>query len=137
MNKIKSKNCTALLLLLSAGVALLSGCEGSKRPAAVTQPQLSSEEEKSPAQKETERMALCQKELEALKAINPEQHTALRQEFDRLMGGAAAYANVRTRVNSDTQDTVDALYRYKINRLCADITRATLTGLAERGERLK
>ncbi|MGL1813900.1 UNVERIFIED_CONTAM: hypothetical protein GPA08_22135 [Serratia marcescens] len=127
----------ALLLLITAGVTLLSGCEGSKRPAAVTQPQPASEEEKTLAQKETERMALCQKELEALKAINPEQHSALRQEFDRLMSGAASYANVRTRVNSETQNTVDALYRYKINRLCADITQTTLTGLAERGERLK
>lgn len=117
MNKIKSKNCTALLLLFTASVSLLSGCEGSKRPASVTQSQLSSEEEKKPAQNETERMAQCQKELEALKAINPEQHTALHQEFDRLMSGAASYANVRTRVNSDTQDTVDALYRYKINLL--------------------
>ncbi len=137
MNKILSKNCTPLLLLFTASVALLSGCEANKRPAAATQPQLHSEEEKTSAQKETERMALCQKELEALKTINPEQHNALRQEFDRLMSGAASYANVRTRVNSETQDTVDALYRYKINRLCADITQTTLTGLAERGERMK
>lgn len=137
MNKIKSKKCTALLLLFTTGAALLSGCEGSKRPAAIIQPQLSSEEEKTQAQNETERMAQCQKELEALKDINLERHTALRQEFDRLMNAAASYANVRTRVNSETKDTVDALYRYKINRLCADITQATLNGLADRGERLK
>ncbi|MFK3844014.1 MULTISPECIES: hypothetical protein [Serratia] len=137
MNKFKLKNCIVLLLLFTAGMPLLSGCEGNKRPATIAQPQLASEEEKTLAQKETERIARCQKELEALKAINPEQHSALRQEFDRLMSGAASYANVRTRVNSETQDTVDALYRYKINRLCADITLATLTGLAERGERLK
>lgn len=29
------------------------------------------------------------------------------------------------------------VYCYKVNRLCADITQATLTGLAERGETLK
>ncbi|EIM8480862.1 TPA: hypothetical protein ACKQGZ_001026 [Serratia marcescens] len=127
----------ALLLCLAGAVTLLSGCEGGKRPVSVTKQTVAQDIEKTQAAKEAERMAQCQKELEALKGINPGQHKTYRQEFDRLMSGAAQYAGLRTRVNSETQDTVDALYRYKVSRLCADITQATLTGLADRGERLQ
>lgn len=131
------KKRTPLLLCLMGGVLLLGGCEGSKRASPAAKQAVAQESDKTEAQKEAERLAQCQKELEALKGINPEQHKAYRQEFDRLMSGAAQYAGLRTRVNSETQSTVDALYRYKVSRLCADITQATLTGLADRGERLK
>ncbi|WP_249921455.1 hypothetical protein [Serratia plymuthica] len=50
------------------------------------------------------------------------------------MSGAAQYGGLRSQVNAQTQETVDALYRYKVNRLFADITQATLTSLATRGE---
>lgn len=126
------------VLMVCLGVAvLLSGCGGGKRPAPATKQSAAQETEISQAQKEAERMAQCQKELEALKGINPEQHKTYRQEFDRLMSGAAQYSGLRARVNTDTQETVDALYRYKVNRLCADIGQAALTGLADRGEKLK
>lgn len=83
------------------------------------------------------RLAQCQRELEVLKSLNPEQHTALRQTFNQLMSGAAQYSGLRTQVNAQTQETVDALYRYKVNRLCANIAQATLADLAKRGEVLE
>jgi len=127
------------VLLMCLGIAvLLSGCGGGKRLGPVAkQAAVVQEAEISQAQREAERMAQCQKELEAIKGINPEQHKTFRQEFDRLMSGAAQYAGLRTQVNTGTQETVDALYRYKVNRLCADISQAALTGLSDRGERLK
>ncbi|WP_273855334.1 hypothetical protein [Serratia liquefaciens] len=111
-------------MLLTACVLIVNGCEVRKH---VTN---------MPAQ-ETERLVQCQKEVDALKDLHPEQHAAYKKAFDSYMSGAAQYAGLRTQVNSETRETVDALYRYKVNRLCADIGVATLNALAERGESLK
>jgi len=86
---------------------------------------------------EADRLAQCQKELEALKGIDAQRHDAYSAGFSRLMSGAAQYASLRPRVNAETQATVDALYTYKVNKLCADIRQASLVGLAERGESVK
>lgn len=131
------KSMMVCLVCLVGSVILLSGCEGNKRPSQATKRAAPQEVENTQAKKEAERLAQCQKELDAFKGINPEQYKTYRQEFERLMSGAAQYAGLRTRVNADTQETVDALYRYKVNRLCADIGQATLTGLADRAEALK
>ncbi|MBJ2078373.1 hypothetical protein JFR19_00730 [Serratia ureilytica] len=126
-----------LLATLFCSAALLSGCKNTSGSPSQPKPAATAEPDITPAQREAERLAQCQKELDALKGINAQQYTVFRQEFDRLMSGAAQYANLRVRVNNGTQETVDALYRYKVNRLCADIMQATLTGLADRGEKLK
>ncbi|TXE66635.1 hypothetical protein [Serratia nematodiphila] len=122
-----------LLTLFTCGTLVLSGCAG-KRPSPASQPDASQSAEKAHAEQEAQRLTQCQKELDVLKNLNPAQHTTLRQTFDRLMNGAAQYGGLRPQVNAQTQETVDALYRYKVNRLCADITQATLTSLATRGE---
>lgn len=82
-------------------------------------------------QREEDRLQLCHKQLSALHNIDAKQFQNYKQAFDSLMNGASQYAGLRTRVNSDTQDTMDALYRYKVNYLCAGIDNAVLTGLAE------
>ena len=82
-------------------------------------------------QREQDRLQLCHKQLSALHNIDVKQYQHYKQAFDNLMNGASQYAGLRTRVNNDTQDTVDALYRYKVNYLCAGIDNAVLTGLAE------
>ncbi|OQV36222.1 hypothetical protein BV901_10295 [Serratia nematodiphila] len=120
---------------LAGNAMLLSGCESGKRLLPAVKQELVKETEKTEAQKEAEQLALCQKELEALKPVAAKQHQAFQQEFSRLMSGAARYASVRTQANSGTQETVDALYRYKVKRLCADISQALLTSLADMGER--
>lgn len=122
-----------LLALLTCGTLALSGCS-SKRPAPAPQPNAAQPAEQAHAEQEARRLTQCQKELEALQSLNPAQYKTLRQAFDRLMSGAAQYSGLRPQVNSQTQDTVDALYRYRVNRLCANITQATLTSLADRGE---
>lgn len=124
---------SALLCLLS-GSLLLSGCETAKRSMVAT-PKLT--QEHSLAVREAEQLVLCQRELEVLKPIAAKEYQVFRQEFSRLMTGAAQYAGVRHQVSSSTQETMDALYRYKVKRLCANISQALLTGLADMGERGK
>lgn len=126
---------SVLFLSLLGSSVLLSGCEAPKRPTvqAASEPT----QEQSLAAREAEQLAQCQKELEALKPVDEKRHQTFQQEFSRLMSGAAQYAGVRTQANSGTQETVDALYRYKVRRLCADISQALLTSLADMGERVK
>lgn len=83
---------------------------------------------------ESEKLEQCQSQLEALKVMSPAQYTRMRNAFDYLMNGAAQYANLRQKINADTQDTVDALYRYRANLLCAQIGQTLLDGLTRRGE---
>lgn len=127
-----------LLVALATCIVTLSGCETSRRSAAVaTKLSVEKQADDMRVEKEAARMAQCQKELEALEGISPAQHKTYKAEFGQLMSGAAQYAGLRTQVSDSIQETMDALYRYKVNRLCADITQAALTGLVERGERFK
>ncbi|VEI19798.1 Uncharacterised protein [Serratia plymuthica] len=123
---------TASLLLTMT----LAGCQSVKRPVPLVNNASATEAvEQDKKQREAERMQQCQRELEAMRNMDPEKHQKFKREFDTLMSGAAQYAGMRTKVNTDTQETVDALYRYRTNRLCADISAVMMTGLAERGER--
>lgn len=127
----------SVLLCLLGGSVLLSGCETLKRPL-IGKPQVVQEPpEQSQAEREAAQLAQCQKELDALHPVDANRYQDYKQEFNRLMNGAAQYAGVRTRVSAGTQETVDALYRYKVKRLCADISQALLTGLSDMGDRVK
>ncbi|MBH2784554.1 hypothetical protein [Serratia sp. S119] len=113
-----------LLLALAA-----SGCSAvRKEPATAGESTVAS----SPAEREAERMALCQRELEALKNISPEQYERYQTAFSRLMSGAAKYAGVRAKVNLTTQDAIDARYRYQVTLLCSDVSQSVMNGLLER-----
>ncbi|WNN46685.1 hypothetical protein [Winslowiella toletana] len=135
----------SLWVPLTFSIAFLCGCEGSKFSVpAAEQEAVATAQQKTVAQtassgekEELTRLAQCQKELDALKDINPGQHKLLQQSFEQLMKGAAQYASLRSQVNTETQETMDALYHYKAKRLCANIAQTTLNGLAERGERQK
>ncbi|CAI1059161.1 hypothetical protein [Serratia entomophila] len=136
MTKTHTVFCRSVLLCLLGGSLLLSGCEAPKRPAVAIQSASDPTPEQSLAAREAEQLALCQKELAALKPVDAKQQQTFQQAFSRLMSGAAQYASVRAQTNSGTQETVDALYRYKVKRLCANISQALLTGLAGMGERV-
>lgn len=83
---------------------------------------------------ESEKLQQCQSQLDALKVMSPAKYSEMRNSFDYLMNGAAQYSNIRQKINADTQDTVDALYRYRANLLCAQIAQTLLDGLTRRGE---
>lgn len=82
-------------------------------------------------QRDEEQLKLCQKQLSALQNIKEQQYQSYRQAFDSIMKNASQYARLRTSVNVDTQETVDALYRYRVNYLCAEVNQAVLTRLTE------
>ncbi|EOV5094269.1 hypothetical protein ACOA8Y_003759 [Serratia marcescens] len=84
--------------------------------------------------RDAERLKLCQEQLQVLRSINEKQYLENKRAFDTLMNGASQYAGLRPSVNNVTQDTVDALYRYKVNYLCAEVDQMVLTGLSHRVE---
>ncbi|RTP97282.1 hypothetical protein EKN38_22340 [Enterobacter sp. WCHEn045836] len=115
-------------VILACVVFLLSGCG------------ISSSGDEGPTldysqETESARLKQCQEELEALNTVAAADYTKYRKEFDRLMNGASQYAGLRATVGKGTRNTVDALYHYKVNLLCADVSQAMLKGLTERGER--
>lgn len=114
---------------------LLVGCQMENRQTHI-QPQkvgTQSSKVKSSAADEANRLGLCQRQLEALQKIDATKYGVYQQRFDTLMNSAAEYAGVRTNVNVDSQDTLDALYHYRVNLFCSEINQVLLTGLAELG----
>ncbi|MFI8416768.1 hypothetical protein ACQKDS_10290 [Serratia sp. NPDC078593] len=83
---------------------------------------------------EAGQIQLCQRELEAMQTVDTELHAAYQRRFEHMIARAAEYAGVRAQVNRGTQDTLDALYRYRVNRLCAEINQALLVALSDRVE---
>lgn len=90
-----------------------------------------------PAPTKTSKIALCQNELASLKQINPKAYAIKQADFDHLVNNASVYSSIRGDINTSTKDTLDALYKYKTNRLCAAIEREVLQGLIQRGESVK
>ncbi|HAW2529164.1 TPA: hypothetical protein JLP98_003793 [Escherichia coli] len=79
---------------------------------------------------EVEKMERCRRELESLKKIDAAVYNKRKAEFDRLMSGASLYNGVRNDVHNYTQGAVDALYRFRADKLCADISHEVLDGLS-------
>jgi hypothetical protein len=128
-------NITAITLCTTF-MLLLAGCQSRIKTLPST-PSSSVQNERQAAENENTQLQQCRDELDALKSIEATQYGINKAEFDRLMGGAAKYAAVRNKVNNGTQDTVDALYRYKVNRLCAEIKQSLMKSLSDRAESIK
>ncbi|MFJ3001252.1 hypothetical protein [Serratia liquefaciens] len=126
MFKPLSVALSGLLLAL-----LISGCSSIRKVPVMAGGSVA-EPMSTPAERETERMVLCQRELEALKNISPEQYERYQTAFARLMSGAAKYAGVRAKVNLTIQDAIDARYRYQATLLCSDVSQSVMNGLLER-----
>ncbi len=77
-----------------------------------------------------ERMERCQRELEALKKIDIKVYNQRKSEFDRVMQGADIYSGVRSDIRESTQNAVDAYYRYRVDKMCADVSNDVLHGLS-------
>jgi hypothetical protein len=71
---------------------------------------------------DVEKMERCRRELEALKRIDSAVYNKRKAEFDKLVSGASLYNGVRSEVGNYTQSAVDALYRFRSDKLCADIS---------------
>ncbi|EPB2022185.1 hypothetical protein ACRB90_004800 [Escherichia coli] len=80
---------------------------------------------------DVEKMERCRRELEALKKIDSAVYNKRKAEFDKLVSGASLYNGVRSDVGNYTQSAVDALYRFRSDKLCADIASDVLKELAK------
>ncbi|MFS7051429.1 hypothetical protein [Escherichia coli] len=80
---------------------------------------------------DVEKMERCRRELEALKRIDSVVYNKRKAEFDKLVSGASLYNGVRSEVGNYTQSAVDALYRFRSDKLCADIASDVLLGLTK------
>ncbi|NEK83929.1 MAG: hypothetical protein G3W58_22345 [Pantoea ananatis] len=76
----------------------------------------------------------CERELDALKSVNPEDYRRRVAVFSQLMTAASQYGSVRNAADTNTTAAVDALYQYRVSRVCAGISLALLNALSERGE---
>lgn len=111
---------------------LISGCES--KDSIKYQPKKSDSKPMSVAGdklNDVEKMERCRRELDVLKKIDNVVYTKRKMEFDKLISGASLYTGVRNEVGNYTQNAVDALYRFKADKLCADISNDVLNGLAK------
>jgi hypothetical protein len=121
----------------------LTACQSSplhKDLTASTPPVISSEPKTSmveTAPNVHEQIDLCRREMISLKQLNPKAYTAYNTNFDLLVTNSNAYNTVRGEVSPQTKETLDALYKYKTNQICAEIERAVLQALIQRGESVK
>lgn len=123
---------------------ILTGCQNTDKKApqdksratavaAVSPKQVSA----SPSAAKMTKIDLCQSELASLRQINPKAYALQKAYFARLLSNASVYSAVRGDVNAATKDTLDALYKYKTNQICAEIEREVLQSLIQRGESVK
>ncbi|EDK8463347.1 hypothetical protein CSM97_000076 [Salmonella enterica subsp. diarizonae] len=117
---------TSFLFLL-----LLGGCENKSTVNPVVQ-SIRTASENTAADKldDIGRIERCRRELEALKKIDSIIYNKRKLEFDKLISGAALYSGVRKDVDDYTQNAVDALYRFRTDKLCADISSDVLSELS-------
>lgn len=94
----------------------------------------SSDELSNEVGKSDEHIKMCQRELDILKRIDNAHYTSRKIVFDKLMSGARLYGDVRKDLQPGARSTVDALFSYKIEKLCADISQDVLNSLSKIGE---
>ncbi|VXC89540.1 conserved exported hypothetical protein [Enterobacterales bacterium 8AC] len=145
---ISSQKSLCLGVLFCSGL-LLAGCQNNQAKKMVPQNQspsttvqapprqISVSPPPTPSEAKTNKISLCQSELVSLKQVSPRTYAVKKAQFDRLVSNASVYSAVRSDVNAATKDTLDALYKFKTNQLCADIEYDVLQGLIRRGESVK
>ena len=120
----------SITLVLLCGSLLISGCQSSqKKPTTSTAAPVISKEKDA---REAGNLKQCQQSLNVLSKLQTASYLELKKDFDNLMLGASQYAGVRFQVNGQAQDTIDALYRYRVSYLCAEIQQAALEVLVLR-----
>ncbi|MBZ7661740.1 MULTISPECIES: hypothetical protein [Klebsiella] len=107
---------------------LLTGCAVKKTPSLVTS---YTDAVAPPTNPEGEvDMVQCEKELSALASVNQSQYIDLKARFEQVMNGASGYTNVRSSINPETRNAIDALYKFQAVKLCSEIRGEMLNSLA-------
>ncbi|CAI1017669.1 Uncharacterised protein [Serratia proteamaculans] len=111
---------------------MLNGCQSSKKTVTTATASPAMKNEK--AERDASDLKQCQKNLNVLSRLHTTTYPSLKKNFDNLMLGASQYAGVRFQVNGQSQETIDALYRYRVSYLCSEIQQAALEVLVTRAE---
>lgn len=82
-------------------------------------------------------VAICQSQLLALSKLNNELYLQKKKGFDNLISGASVYTTVREDIDIETKETLDALYKFKTQKLCNDIEQTLRQTLITQGENIK
>lgn len=137
-----SRNCCLLLAVLSlclSGCSLMSGAQSRKSsmPAATDKNATSVKQENRRPARQADDNGLpgrCRQELTVLNTIAPGAASPLSSHFTVLMQRMHQYAGVRDTLSPPLQETIDALYRYRVNKVCADIRHTLLNNLSQQVE---
>ncbi|WP_061799594.1 hypothetical protein [Serratia ficaria] len=126
--------CAGALAILIMSVATLSGCAGKNSAGAISVKKVS---QSNPNEKSDEqRIALCQQRVNSLKNINPQSYQKRIDYFNGLLSNASGYAGIRSNVDESTRKAIDALYKYKTEKFCADVEHELMSDLSNRVESL-
>lgn len=73
----------------------------------------------------------CRQELTVLNTLDPATASPLSSNFSLLMHNMHQYAGFRNTLSEQLQETIDALYRYRVNKVCADIRHTLMNNLSQ------
>lgn len=134
---MKKINKTYLFITVTFLVLSLGGCADKplkQVQSQVTPPTPEPSLETPEMATQNDHIQMCQRELDILKRIDNAHYTSRKVVFDKLMSGARLYGDVRKDLQPEARSTIDALFSYKIEKLCTDISQDVLNGLSKIGE---
>lgn len=140
LQKARGYRQRLLASLITSSSLLVAGCASEGPSTSLVTPPAASAPvvtQALPPSPEPTHMGRCQSELASLQTISPQAYAARKANFDSLVQNVSVYSAVRGDVNPSTKDTLDALYKYKTNQVCAEIGRDVLNGLIRRVESVK
>ncbi|RJF53831.1 hypothetical protein D4100_20725 [Serratia inhibens] len=133
VNDSTRRTAVTFAVLIMAGL-MLSGCAGKNGAGVVAVKKVS---QNNPNEKTDEqRIVLCQQRVNSLKNINPQSYQKRIAYFNGLLSNASGYAGIRSHVDGSTRKAIDALYKYKTEKFCADVEHELMSDLSSRVESL-
>ncbi|CAI1998801.1 hypothetical protein [Serratia proteamaculans] len=131
---VSTRRATIVTAALIMSCLLLSGCVGKNSTGNVAVKKVSQNNPKENT--DEQRIALCQQRVNSLKNINPSSYQKRMAYFNGLLTNASGYAGIRSNVDESTRKAIDALYKYKTEKFCADVEHELMSDLSSRVESL-
>ncbi|CAI0899527.1 Uncharacterised protein [Serratia quinivorans] len=131
---VSTRRSATVMAALIMTCLLLSGCVGRNSTGNVAVKKVSQNNPKENT--DEQRIALCQQRVNSLKNINPQSYQKRIAYFNGLLSNASGYAGIRSNVDESTRKAIDALYKYKTEKFCADVEHELMSNLSSRVESL-
>ncbi len=131
---VSTRRSATVMAALIMTCLLLSGCVGKNSTGNVAVKKVSQNNPKENT--DEQRIALCQQRVNSLKNINPQSYQKRMAYFNGLLSNASGYAGIRSNVDESTRKAIDALYKYKTEKFCADVEHELMSSLSSRVESL-